>query len=900
MNTLVKKEIRLLLPSWAVALVLAFSASLIADHQSSASYFRVYVLVCLPFLLAPAMGVMLSLDSFGRELSAGTFSNLLAQPVSRARIWWTKTLLLAMVIFSVWAAWWFSVSTNPQLVMNSEQRHEVFTATLVLSFVIFSGGLWTVMLLRQVAAAFWFTLLIPAFLAGLTAHFTGKYGTEDAILGNIVVVLMLYSLAGFFWAQRMFLRAEDVAWTGGNIALPDWLKLPVRSGAAQMIRGPRPRLALIAKEFQLHQSTLVIAGVLAVLHVGVLIARKFGGGFNDSPFMETFTSVFWFFWPVLPLMIGCAAVAEERKLGTLEAQLCLPARRRTQFIVKFGVALALAVFLGVIMPMLFEGRRILPDIQLNLDATNGDTSFLPLVKSSPLLFGFLKFVEPLLPFLPLTLFAVIFVSMAFYASTLARNTLQSIAPAIVGIALCLTGVFGARFVEELVHYPLWRGGLIYLIGVPVLTVTLGALTFWNFKRVLVGWPVWRWNLSVLLVALVAVGVVTTAIYQRAWELLGQPEPPHGVARLTNARDVRLRNHGQRISALLPDGREWSAWWVFGRPELSQALVSGRNSPASLGVGRFLDGTNWISVAQCARDVMALRSDGSLWVSEKPDTAPFDQSGNRPPPREPVKLVRYGDDSDWKYLVDRWTEVLALKADGSLWRIGTNRFDRKNPWRGLRSFTPQRVGTNAGWAELFPLSDHLVFRQTDGRTYVHPPFNSNPGETLKLDEELTLEHVSHFEQNQWRGLIWTSARQNGLFQVGVAQDGRFCVVSQWQSPGNQRAKLIQQVVQLGRDTNWVAVVGSFGAPVTLKSDGTLWVWDISANPVTNPESARATRLGDHADWCAIAGDADGLIALATDGSLWSWQFSRYDSQDLWPLLRPTRRPQLLGNIFAQSE
>jgi len=87
MNTLVKKEIRLLLPSWVVAVVLAFSACLIADHQSSASYFRVYVLVCLPFVLAPAMGVMLALDSFGRELSAGTFSNLLAQPVSRTRVW---------------------------------------------------------------------------------------------------------------------------------------------------------------------------------------------------------------------------------------------------------------------------------------------------------------------------------------------------------------------------------------------------------------------------------------------------------------------------------------------------------------------------------------------------------------------------------------------------------------------------------------------------------------------------------------------------------------------------------------------------------------------------------------------------------------------------------------------
>ena len=219
---------------------------------------------------------------------------------------------------------------------------------------------------------------------------------------------------------------------------------------------------------------------------------------------------------------------------------------------------------------------------------------------------------------------------------------------------------------------------------------------------------------------------------------------------------------------------------------------------------------------------------------------------------------------------------------------------------MRSFTPERVGTNADWAELFPLSDHLVFRKTDGRAYVHPPFTSNPGELLKLDDELNLERVSHFEQNQWRGLIWTSTRQSS-FQVGVARDGRFCVLSGYRAARNHEAELAQQVIQLGRDTNWVAVAGSFIAPVTLKSDGTLWVWDIPDNPLTDPESARATQLGNHTDWCAIAEDANGIIALATDGSLWSWQLpSLYDSQDLRPFLRPTRRPQLLGNIFAQSQ
>ena len=37
----------------------------------------------------------------------------------------------------------------------------------------------------------------------------------------VVVVLAAYSIAGFFWARLLFLRAQDVHWTGGTVAMPD-------------------------------------------------------------------------------------------------------------------------------------------------------------------------------------------------------------------------------------------------------------------------------------------------------------------------------------------------------------------------------------------------------------------------------------------------------------------------------------------------------------------------------------------------------------------------------------------------------------------------------------------------------------------------------------------------------
>ena len=56
-----------------------------------------------------------------------------------------------------------------------------------------------------------------------------------------------------------------------------------------------------------------------------------------------------------------------------------------------------------------------------------------------------------------------------------------------------------------------------------------------------------------------------------------------------------------------------------------------------------------------------------------------------------------------------------------------------------------------------------------------------------------------------------------------------------------------------------------------------------------------------DWLAVSGEWGGAISLAADGSLWLWRAEEiYGQQSFLPLLRPTRRPQLIGNIFSKGE
>ncbi|TAK97192.1 MAG: ABC transporter permease [Verrucomicrobia bacterium] len=906
MSPYLRKEIRLLLPSFGVALALAFCVWLIPDDQRSHSGLRM-LLAVLPIIFCPALGVMMALDSFGREIGGNTFSNLLAQPVPRAQVWWTKVALLAATLLAVFGVWWLSFLLHMPSTLTSapDELHNTFMVTLMILVTAYSGGLWTVLLLRQVGAAFWITLLAPACLAMLTAYSTEKFAAGQHTERNVVTVLLLYSAAGFFWGRRLFLRAQDVAWTGGEIALPGWLRIPRVFLPAIKISGRRPRLALLAKEFQLHQSQLVIAGVLAILHIAILIARKASGGFKDSWVMEFVAFQFWTLWCFMPLLVGCAAVAEERKLGTLESQLCLPARRWTQFLIKFGVAFALAILFGVAMPALFEGGRILPNFHENIEAMGKDNEFIYFGKPALLLIELLKSAEPVLPFLPLTIFAVGFCCLAFYASTLTRNTLQSIAPAILGIIITWALLAGGALINDVVHYPLWRGWLIYAIGVPVMAVAVASLAWWNFKRVLVGWPVWRRNLAVFFSALALVIGVTTALYQRVWELLVRVEPAHGPARLTQSRISTYDFSGGRISVRLADGRTWSTRVTLSAENPYAMLLGGWKVKELHPGGQFLDGTNWQSVAYCARDTMAVRSDGTLWVSEADDYQTRYHSLRKHAPPTTQKLVRYGDESNWKSVVGAGLVADAIKNDGTLWVIGTNRYDWKQPWPGLRAFDARRLGTDSDWDEMFHHAGSHAYRKTDGRVYVWTQGSVSAGALLKQDNSFALERAPQFEGRKWRGVYWAISPRIGMINIGLAEEGKLWVLNDYERRVASRDGRLPGT-QLGTETNWVSVVQSDQTICTLKADGTLWRWKFGADAGNPARDAKAERISRQSDWVGLSPGLGGVLALAADGSLWHWRldqdFPDYVGNPLrfQPLLRGSRQPQLVGNIFAKAE
>ncbi len=158
MSALVKKEIRLLLPSWSVAVLLALVQAIIRPYNFYAA--------CLLFFGLTIM----ALTTIGRETSLNTFSLLLAQPAERMRIWQTKLSVLAfafLTVFGVWlVAFGIAFMHSNDDASDQASSYNLFITICLIATATFTGGLWTTLLLRQIAGAFWLTLLVPAVLSG--------------------------------------------------------------------------------------------------------------------------------------------------------------------------------------------------------------------------------------------------------------------------------------------------------------------------------------------------------------------------------------------------------------------------------------------------------------------------------------------------------------------------------------------------------------------------------------------------------------------------------------------------------------------------------------------------------------------------------------------------------------
>ena len=867
MNALIRKEIRLLLPSFLIGVALTFANCFLKADQLGFNKFVSVVSIAS----CSAIAVFMALNSFGAEISSGTFPMLLAQPVSRRRIWRTKTLLLAAALFiggSLWCAILFlrfEVFNHPK---GLGDFGDIFLGTWLFLLVIYSGALWTVLLFRQMAAAFWFTLLVPVAILVVISNLVKNNDTGTMIL---CIVFALYSITGFLFARRLFFCAQDAQWTGGTISLPVWLGFGGQTISS--VRRPRRSLfALLRKEFQLHQVSILLAIALAVLNLVCIVLLKFRPPLYDDRSARTIIILGFFglFWFAIPWLVGSLAVAEERRLGTLEAQLCLPVTRRVQLFVKFAVALILTISLGALLPWCLE--RIAALIGVNADIFRRGLFDNEIVERA--------------------VACAAFVAISFYASTLARNTLQTMGFAVILTTvawLIIVSVVGGPYVRA------WMAPIILPIAFPIMLAVLIWLTYTNYNRLLEGWKTWLRNFITLTASLVSVVVLANAIYYRAWELVLPLEPDRGATRLSQSQEATLLASDNIIAVHLPDGRVWLDPVGFSQHTnvlvklLSQDYRPQEEWPVHLNQEHFVDGSNWTAIAANWHVIVGIQNDGTLWCLRTLFTNTISQ---------PLQI---GAETNWQQVALASPGFMLLKKDGTLWGWGTNDYSfYLTNLQGVFAARPFRIGSESDWAEIMPCGGRACVQKKDGRFWAWQDFY------IKGKDEILFFRRPDLDQNDWLSLsreYWLG--ETNRLCAGIQSDGTLWI---WLDsfPKDHPDEIVpNQKIQLGLDHHWQTVSINGQELFALERNGTLWKWKpvyewkpipgyTQYNHPVIVESA-PVQLGHHSDWITVTRDwGPGIISLAADGSIWHW--SDYPSN---PLFVPSRRPEKIANIFSGS-
>jgi hypothetical protein len=430
------KEARGLLPAWLTTLCLVLAPLtalrlLPLPHLDFLAHV-LWLVLAVGLALAP---LVLCSTTFGREFDDGTFGLLLSQPVSRWRVWWEKTGVLALALATVCVTFLLAAGASvlPVRVLAG------------IALAAYGGGLLCSLLVRQTLGAVCLSAVIPSCLFVVLTIVTA---TRDPLgIRPPIAPAALWFRASGAWAVvayavalLLFLTRDDAA-PSQALAVFGFRLRAARRPAARV----SPWRALIWKELHLQQWSLflglalppltLVAVALAPLHTphGVRVGGRLAG-----VGVVALTAI-------LPALIGLTTVAEERRTGTLAWQRTLPVPHWKQFGLKLAVAWGLGLLCTPWVPLVLGDRLV--GVVVAVSAT---------------------------------------VLLTVFASSLASNVVEAIALSFAGfLALLVTAVGGfvylvqeARWVPMLAAFLPTAGVLIVLAGWNAREVTVSRRRLW--------------------------------------------------------------------------------------------------------------------------------------------------------------------------------------------------------------------------------------------------------------------------------------------------------------------------------------------------------------------------------------------------------------------------------------
>ena len=352
---------------------LAFLAAAVTAMFAKGVFESLSVFAALAYALAC---LWICANAFGSEFEHRTLGQWLVQPRSRGDLYREKLGVAGGIAGT--AAVIFFLTTGQSMGHDLLELALIFGSLLILGLA--SAPFFT-LISRSTLAGFVFTLTVPMALYLILQTLLDVYharvypdllyrsSEEQGVLWvGGVIYLGAMALAGW----RVFKRLE---WREGGAGGSSTLGLYALTGAwdrwlDRRWLGKPATAQLIRKELRLHVVPWLIAGILIGFWGLSLLIRKWApeselGVAASNPYTVTLYAgilgVFIF------LVTGAGSIAEERVLGTLEWQWTQPIPMARQWRIKVGVATALALTLGLVLPAAL--------VWLGFDAEALDTAF---------------------------------------------------------------------------------------------------------------------------------------------------------------------------------------------------------------------------------------------------------------------------------------------------------------------------------------------------------------------------------------------------------------------------------------------------------------------------------------------------------------------------------------------
>lgn len=310
-------------------------------------------------------------------------------------------------------------------------------------------------------------------------------------------------------------------------------------------------------------------------------------------------------------------------------------------------------------------------------------------------------------------------------------------------------------------------------------------------------------------------------------------------------------------------RELYAWGLNSNWQLGLNDQVSRSSPVQ--VGALI---NWSQVSGGNTFSAAIKTDGTLWTWGFNGAG---QLGDNTVGFSKSSPIQIGALTNW-YQVSAATSgdhAISIKTDGTLWAWGDNIQGAIGNNTVTSRSSPVQVGALTDWAQISAGYRTSFSVKTNGTIWGWG--RNNFGE-LGIND--TLSRSSPVQIGSLTN--WSQVSAGGLFTISIKTDGTLWA---WGSNGagqlgDNSTVLKSSPVQVGSLTNWSKISAGDISSSSIKTDGTLWSW--GRNNLSGPlgdgtvvNKSSPVQIGAQTNWSQISVGSDFAMSIKTDGTLWVW-------------------------------